>query len=453
MFNDKFGYNLKTRFMNNKIVRWSIIASFAGFLFGFDTVVISGADKTLQLLWNSSDVFHGSVVMAMALWGTVIGAIFGGIPTNKLGRKKTLLIIGILFSISAAGSALSNDPYVFAFYRFLGGLGIGASTIAAPAYISEIAPAKDRGRLVGLYQFNIVFGILCAFLSNYLLSDIGVNAWRWMLGVQVFPSIIYTLMAFSIPESPRWLYSKNKIDEAKLIFDKIGSKEDVKAIMEDLLRNSNTTPLNENIFMKKYRFQLILVFLIAAFNQLSGINAFLYYAPRIFEEAGLGAKTALLSSIGIGFINLIFTLIGVYLIDRLGRRKLMIFGSIGYIFSLSMVATSFYLNWTGMAVPAFLFVFIAAHAIGQGAVIWVFISEIFPNHLRASGQSFGSSVHWVLAAIIPSMVPILFTSFGVGNVFAFFAFMMVFQLLFVIFMMPETKGISLEEVSKGLTNK
>jgi sugar porter (SP) family MFS transporter len=439
--------------MNNKILRWSLIASFAGFLFGFDTVVISGADKTLQLLWNSSDVFHGSVVMAMALWGTVIGAIFGGIPTNKIGRKKTLLIIGILFSISAAGSALSNNPFVFAFFRFLGGLGIGASTIAAPAYISEIAPAKDRGRLVGLYQFNIVLGILCAFLSNYLLSDIGVNAWRWMLGVQVFPSLIYTFMAFTLPESPRWLYSKNKIDEAKIIFDKIGSKEDVKSILDDLLKNSNTTPLNENIFMKKYRFQLILVFLIAAFNQLSGINAFLYYAPRIFEEAGLGAKTALLSSIGIGFINLIFTLIGVYLIDRLGRRKLMIFGSIGYIFSLSMVATSFYLNWTGLAVPGFLFVFIASHAIGQGAVIWVFISEIFPNHLRASGQSFGSSVHWVLAAIIPSMVPILFTSFGVGNVFAFFAFMMVFQLLFVLFMMPETKGISLEEVSKGLTNK
>lgn len=439
--------------MNNKILRWSLIASFAGFLFGFDTVVISGADKTLQLLWNSSDVFHGSVVMAMALWGTVIGAIFGGIPTNTLGRKKTLLIIGILFSISAAGSALSNDPFVFAFFRFLGGLGIGASTIAAPAYISEIAPAKDRGRLVGLYQFNIVFGILCAFLSNYVLSDVGVNAWRWMLGVQVFPSLIYSFMAFSLPESPRWLYSMLRTDEAKLIFDKIGSKEDVQSIMDELSSNSSATPLNENIFMKKYRFQLLLVFLIAAFNQLSGINAFLYYAPRIFEEAGLGAKTALLSSIGIGFINLIFTLIGVYLIDRLGRRKLMIFGSIGYIFSLSMVATSFYLNWTGLAVPGFLFLFIASHAIGQGAVIWVFISEIFPNHLRASGQSFGSSVHWVLAAIIPSMVPILFTSFGVGNVFAFFAFMMVFQLLFVLFMMPETKGISLEDVSKGLINK
>lgn len=439
--------------MNNKILRWSLIASFAGFLFGFDTVVISGADKTLQILWNSSDVFHGSVVMAMALWGTVIGAIFGGIPTNKIGRKKTLLIIGVLFTISAVGSALSNDPFVFAFFRFLGGLGIGASTIAAPAYISEIAPAKDRGRLVGLYQFNIVLGILCAFLSNYLLSDIGPNAWRWMLGIQVFPSIIYTLMAFSIPESPRWLYSMLRIGEAKLIFDKIGSKEDVQSILEELDNNSNNTPLSENIFIKKYRFQLILVFLIAAFNQLSGINAFLYYAPRIFEEAGLGAKTALLSSIGIGFINLIFTLIGVYLIDRLGRRKLMIFGSIGYIFSLSMVATSFYLNWTGLAVPGFLFLFIASHAIGQGAVIWVFISEIFPNHLRASGQSFGSSVHWVLAAIIPSMVPILFSSFGVGNVFAFFAFMMVFQLLFVMFMMPETKGISLEEVSKGLINK
>lgn len=439
--------------MNKKIFKWSIIASFAGFLFGFDTVVISGADKTLQELWHSSDFFHGSVVMAMALWGTVIGAIFGGIPTNQLGRKKTLLIIGILFSISAAGTALANNPFVFAFFRFIGGLGIGVSTIAAPAYISEISPAKDRGTLVGLYQFNIVLGILCAFLSNYLLSDVGVNAWRWMLGVQVFPSVLYLVMAFTIPESPRWLFTKDKADEARIIFDKIGSKEDVQSIMDELQKNSSNSASHENIFIKKYRFQLILVFLIAAFNQLSGINAFLYYAPRIFEEAGLGSKTALLSSIGIGFINLLFTLIGVYLIDRLGRKKLMFFGSIGYIFSLSMVAASFYLGWTGMAVPIFLFVFIAAHAIGQGAVIWVFISEIFPNHLRASGQSFGSSVHWVLAAIIPSMVPILFTNFGVGNVFLFFAIMMVFQLLFVLFMMPETKGISLEEVSEVLVNK
>ena len=311
--------------MNKKIFKWSIIASFAGFLFGFDTVVISGADKTLQELWHSSDFFHGSVVMAMALWGTVIGAIFGGIPTNQLGRKKTLLIIGILFSISAAGTALANNPFVFAFFRFIGGLGIGVSTIAAPAYISEISPAKDRGTLVGLYQFNIVLGILCAFLSNYLLSDVGVNAWRWMLGVQVFPSVLYSVMAFTIPESPRWLFTKDKADEARIIFDKIGSKEDVQSIMDELQKNSSNSASHENIFIKKYRFQLILVFLIAAFNQLSGINAFLYYAPRIFEEAGLGAKTALLSSIGIGFINLLFTLIGVYLIDRLGRKKTYVF--------------------------------------------------------------------------------------------------------------------------------
>lgn len=439
--------------MNKKIMSWSIVASFAGFLFGFDTVVISGADKALQILWDSSDFFHGSVVMAMALWGTVIGAIFGGIPTNKIGRKSTLLIIGILFSISALGSSLANGPWIFAFFRFIGGLGIGASTIAAPAYISEIAPAKDRGRLVGLYQFNIVFGILTAFLSNYLLSDIGENAWRWMLGIQVFPSVVYTVLAYYIPESPRWLLTQSQIDEARVILNKINSKEDVQSIIDNISEDNKNTSSDENIFMKKYSFPLILVFLIAAFNQLSGINAFLYYAPRIFEEAGLGAKTALLSSIGIGFVNLIFTLIGVYLIDRLGRRKLMIFGSLGYIFSLSMVAISFYLSWTGMAVPMFLFVFIASHAIGQGAVIWVFISEIFPNHLRASGQSFGSSVHWVLAAIIPSMVPILFSNFGVGNVFSFFAIMMVFQLVFVLFMMPETKGVSLESMNVSLNKK
>jgi len=435
----------------NKILLWSVTAALAGFLFGFDTVVISGADKQLQQLWHSSDAFHGTVVMAMALWGTVIGAIFGGVPTNKIGRKKTLFWIGILYFISAVGAAFANDPYVFAAFRFIGGLGVGASTIAAPAYVSEIAPADKRGRLVALYQFNIVLGILIAFVSNYFLKDIGENAWRWMVGVQAIPSFIYILFIITIPESPRWLLSRNRDDEAKKVLFEIDPKASIKDLMDDSRENGVTK--HENIFMKKYRFPLLLAFLIAFFNQFSGINAFLYYAPRIFEEAGLGAKTALLSSIGIGFINLLFTLIGVYLIDRLGRKKLMFFGSIGYIFSLSMVAASFYLGWTGMAVPIFLFVFIAAHAIGQGAVIWVFISEIFPNHLRASGQSFGSSVHWVLAAIIPSMVPILFTNFGVGNVFLFFAIMMVFQLLFVLFMMPETKGISLEEVSEVLVNK
>lgn len=437
--------------MKNKILLWSITASLAGFLFGYDTVVISGADKKLQELWNSSDAFHGSVVMGMALWGTVIGAIFGGIPTNKLGRKKTLILIGVLFTASALGSAFANDPITFAVFRFLGGLGIGASTIAAPAYISEIAPAKDRGRLVALYQFKIVFGILMAFLFNYFLNGLGENSWRWMMGIQTFPALLYTLLVFTIPESPRWLISKSRNEEAKEILKIINPGENVDKMLVEITANDHQANKSETIFIKKYRFPLILAFLIALFNQLSGINAFLYYAPRIFQEAGLGESTALLSSVGIGITNLIFTLIGVALIDRLGRKTLMYAGSFGYIISLSLVAAAFFYNWQGIAVPAFLFLFIASHAIGQGAVIWVFISEIFPNHLRASGQSFGSSTHWVFAAIIPSLVPVLFATIGAGTVFLFFAAMMVLQLLFVHFMMPETKGVSLETLSENLS--
>ncbi|WP_373517278.1 sugar porter family MFS transporter [Pricia sp.] len=433
-----------------KIWVWSITAALAGFLFGFDTVVISGADKKLQVLWDSSDVFHGVVVIGMALWGTVVGAILGGIPTNKLGRKKTLIWIGVLYTISALGSAFANDPITFAIFRFIGGLGVGASTIAAPAYISEIAPAKDRGKLVGLYQFNIVFGILIAFFSNYLLNNIGENAWRWMLGVEAIPAAIYTVFALTIPKSPRWLLSKLKVDEARNVLAVINPGQDAEQLMLEIKTENENTVSGENIFMKKYRFPLILAFCIAFFNQLSGINAFLYYAPRILEEAGLGASTALLSSIGIGVTNMLFTLLGIFLIDRMGRKKLMYIGSVGYIISLSLVACAFFFNWEGMSVAVFLFLFIAAHAIGQGTVIWVFISEIFPNHLRGYGQSFGSSVHWILAAVVPSLIPILFTTIGPGIVFSFFAFMMVLQLLFVAFVMPETKGVSLEALSKSL---
>ena len=429
---------------------WAITAALAGFLFGFDVVVISGADKKLQLLWNSSDAFHGAVVMGMALWGTVIGAFFGGIPTNRWGRKKTLLTIGVLYALSAIGSALSNDPYVFAFFRFMGGLGVGASTIAAPAYISEIAPAKDRGRLVSLYQFNIVLGILVAFFSNYLLSGIGDNDWRWMLGVQAIPAIFYTLFVITIPESPRWLISQSRVEEAKKVMKIISPDQDSELLATQMEEDYADAP-KENIFMKKYRFPLMLAFLVAFFNQMSGINAFLYYAPRIFGEAGLGEKTALLSSIGIGVVNMVFTLVGVNLIDKVGRKKLMFIGSIGYIISLGLVSMAFYFHWTGLAIPIFLFLFIASHAIGQGTIIWVFISEIFPNHLRASGQSFGSSTHWVLAAIIPSLIPTLFSTIGPGTVFLVFTIAMVFQLLFVIFMMPETKGTTLEKLSKSLS--
>ena len=434
----------------SKLTKWSLTAALAGFLFGFDTVVISGADQKLQELWNSSDIFHGSVVMAMALWGTVFGAIFGGIPTRKFGRKTTLIWIGIFYSISAIGSALANDPVTFAIFRFIGGVGVGISGIAAPAYISEIAPAKNRGRLVGLYQFNLVTGILIAFLSNYLLSGVGENDWRYMMGVEAIPAIFYTILVFSIPNSPRWLYLNNQEDQAEKIIRDAYSKYDADELISEILKDKESSVKSESIFQKKYSFILTLAFLIAAFNQFSGINAFLYYAPRIFEEGGLGQSAALLNSIGIGLTNVIFTLAGISLIDKLGRKVLMYIGSIGYIISLTLISLSFILDWRGIALPIFLFLFIASHAIGQGAIIWVYISEIFPNHIRSYGQSFGISTHWVLAAIIPSLVPFLFGWIGPGIVFAFFAFMMVLQLLFTHFIMPETKGVSLEELSKKL---
>ncbi len=436
---------------NNKIFIWSITVALAGFLFGFDTVVISGADLSLQELWGRGEVFHGFVVMASALWGTVFGALFGSIPTDRIGRKQTLLWIGVLYTISALGSAFAGDPWIFAIFRFIGGLGVGASTIAAPAYVSEISPPNDRGKLVALYQFNIVFGILIAFISNFLLSGIEHDAWRWMIGVEAIPAFIYTLLVFTIPKSPRWLLvQRHERQEAAKTLKLIAPDVDPNAAIEQILENEANQAKGETIFIQKYRFPLILAFLIAFFNQFSGINAFLYFAPRIFAEAGLEESSALLSSIGIGVTNMLFTLLGLALIDRLGRKQLMYIGSAGYIVSLSLVAAAFFFGWSGMAVPIFLFLFIAAHAIGQGTVIWVFISEIFPNHLRAQGQSLGSSTHWILAAIIPSLIPVLFTQIGAGIVFAFFAFMMVLQLLFVWRMMPETKGVSLEDLQRQL---
>lgn len=430
---------------------WSIIAALAGFLFGFDTVVISGAEKALQELWPRGEVFHGWVIMSSALWGTVVGALFGGIPTDKYGRKPTLIIIGVLYLTSAIGSGLATDPWMFAIYRFIGGLGVGASTIAAPIFISEIAPAKDRGKLVALYQFNIVFGILMAFVSNYLLKDFGSEPWRWMIGMEAFPAFIYCLLIFLIPESPRWLITiKDNIEKAIPTLKVMDPNTDVQVQIANIKADHVKDEINENIWMPRYRYPLILAFLISFFNQFSGINAFLYYAPRIFEIAGLQQSSALLSSIGIGITNLIFTYIGMMMIDRFGRRQLMFIGSIGYIISLSLVAIAFYLEIKGMAVPIFLFMFIASHAIGQGAIIWVFISEIFPNHLRGQGTSFGTSVHWVFAALIPAMVPWLFKVIGPATVFAVFALMMVGQLIFTWKMMPETKGVSLEELEKLL---
>ncbi|MFN8395015.1 MAG: sugar porter family MFS transporter [Bacteroidia bacterium] len=435
----------------SRFIFWSFTVALAGFLFGFDIVVTSGVDKILQQLWATSDSFHGFVVIGGALWGTVLGAMIGGWPTNAWGRKKTLIVIGVLYFVSAAGAGLAADPWSFALFRFIGGLGIGASTIAAPAYISEIAPARSRGRLVATYQLSIVLGIMASFLSNYLLSESGENAWRWMVGVGAFPALAYLGMIFLVPESPRWLLLKGRREEAAHVLKSI----DPQMNMEEFARANPpaSAKAGETIFGRKYSKPLLLAFFVAFFNQLSGINAFLYYSPRIFEVAGLGSSTAFLSSVGVGIVNVVFTVVGMALIDRLGRKQLMYIGSIGYIVSLTMVAFAFILGWQGMVVPLCFFLFIASHAIGQGTVIWVFIAEVFPNHLRASGQAFGSSVHWVLAALIPSVVPATFTAFGPGVVFAFFAAMMVCQLAWVAIAMPETKGVSLEEMGGQLDGK
>lgn len=435
----------------NKVFKISLISALAGFLFGFDTVVISGADQQLQSLWNTSDLFHGTFVMSMALWGTVLGAIFASYPCNYFGRKNTLIGIGVLYLISALGSGLALDPYSFSFFRFIGGIGVGASTIAAPTYVSEIAPAEKRGQLVALYQFNIVFGILIAFVSNFLFKDFGAQPWRWMVGIEALPAALYLLGIFSVPKSPRWvLFKKKDLDQAQAIFKEINGSELTRTEIEEIKAEQEPTK-QKALFSKTYRFPILLAFLIAFFNQLSGINAFLYYSPRIFEAAGLQESAALLSSIGIGITNLTFTLLGLYLIDKIGRRLLMIIGSIGYIVSLTLVSVAFLQEWKGMSIPFFLFLFIASHAIGQGAVIWVFISEIFPDNLRAQGQSFGSSVHWVLAALITLFMPVALSAFpNPGYVFLLFSGMMVFQLIFVLYLMPETKGVSLERLSKSL---
>lgn len=447
--------------MNNKILIFSITVALAGFLFGFDTVVISGANKPLQELWDLSPFMHGTFIMSMALWGTVLGSLMGGIPTQKMGRKKTLFWIGVLFFVSAIGSAVVSDPFLFSFFRFIGGVGVGVSSVAAPIYISEITSSDKRGQLGGLYQFCLVFGILVAFISNWALKGFdGANDWRWMLGVEAIPALAYTLMVLKVPHSPRWLVLQKGDEQGALsiltiIYQKVDlAKRHLAEIKLD--RQESSGP--DRLFQKKYKKVLYLGFLIAFFNQLSGINFVLYYAPQILEQAGLGGSDSLFNSIAIGIVNLIFTLIGVRLIDRLGRRQLIIIGSIGYILSLVMVGVCFQYALSSTLLLTFICLFVAAHAIGQGAVIWVFISEIFPNRVRSYGQSWGTGTHWVFAAIITMITPFfiddkegIFRN-NLEVIYYFFAFMMVLQLLWALFKMPETKGISLEDLEKKLVD-
>ncbi len=434
----------------NKIIYWSITVAVAGFLFGFDTAVISGADQPIQELWQTSDLFHGIFIMSSALWGTVIGALTGNYPCERFGRKLTLIGIGVLYLASALGSAIAPEPFSFSILRFIGGLGVGVSSIVVPAYISEIAPARIRGALVALYQFQVVFGILIAFVSNYFLADIFHLDWRWMLGVEAIPALIFLLMVTGVPESPRWLLlRKNDEVRARKVLDIIDPEAVDRTVAE--IRHAQREFTNDHLFVKAYTFPMFLAFLIAAFNQLSGINFIIYFAPRVFELAGLDSSAALLSSAGIGLVNLISTMLGMYLIDKAGRKTLMLIGSIGYIISLATVSWAFYSDAGGIIVVFFVFTFIASHAVGQGAVIWVFIAEIFPNNVRTKGQSLGSGTHWVFAATITLLMPLVLSKFQGYTIFGFFAFMMVLQLLYVLFMMPETKGRSLESLAEGLS--
>jgi len=436
--------------LNERVLYYAIVVSLGGFLFGFDTAVISGAEQAIQIIWNLSALEHGFTV-SIALIGTVLGALFGGIPCDKYGRKKTLIGIGVLYFISALGSSLTTDWHIFLFFRWIGGIGVGASSIAAPLYISEIAPAKVRGRLVAMFQFNIVLGILIAFLSNYIVADFdGENNWRWMLGVEILPALVFILLMFTVPNSPRWLIVKRGlVAEARYFFERIQSEnieEKIADIQATIAQNDS-----QKARYSHYKRPFFLAIMLAVFNQVSGINAIIYYAPRIFEMAGLGKSAALLSSVGIRTINFIFTLLAIFFIDRLGRRLLMHIGSVGLIVTLFMVAFSFYSENEQMTrVPIYLFLYIGFFAFSQGAVIWVFIAEIFPNDLRAIGQSVGSFTHWIMAAIIAAIFPALTAVVGPGNTFALFALMMIFQWIFVFVWMPETKGRTLEDLGQSL---
>ena len=434
-----------------KSASWALVAALAGFLFGFDTAVISGAEQAVQRTWSMSDAMHGLAISA-ALWGTVIGALFGGWPLDRFGRKPTLVWIGVLYAVSAIGSALAWDPVSFMLFRLIGGLGVGASSVAAPAYIAEIAPREVRGRLVALFQTMIVLGILIAFLSNFLLGGIGSEAWRWMLGAEVLPAIGYLLATFAIPESPRWLCVHRKAeDSARAILSRINPAtvdETIAAIRSEAQHDQRTIGWSR-FFDGHLKRPIMLAFLIAFFNQLSGINAIIYYAPRIFEISGAGSSVALLATVGVGVVNLVFTLVGLALIDKAGRKRLMYIGSVGYIVSLSAAAYGFASGQLGIVLP-FILAFIAAHAVGQGAVIWVYISEIFPSSARAKGQSLGAGTHWVFAAALTLIMPAVLSSVSPVAIFLFFAGMMILQLLWVGFAMVETRGRSLEDVAAEL---
>ncbi len=446
--------------MNKKhLILSTIVAALGGLLFGFDTAVISGTTGWLEKSFNLSSFWLGFTV-ASALIGTIIGAITISKPADKYGRRNTLIIIAVIYLISALGSAFAWDWYSFLFFRFVGGLAVGAASVVSPLYIAEISPAKYRGRLVAITQFNIVLGMLLAFFSNYIITglNLGDVEWRWMFGVEAIPALLFFVLLFRNPCSPRWLIAKNRIDEAKLVLEKFGTdngsvSKEIEEIKASLASEQGGE--SETLLSKKYLKPILLAVAIAMFNQLSGVNAIWYYAPHIFKMAGAGAESAMLQTVLLGGINIVLTMLALAVIDKFGRKKLMIIGSVGYLVSLSTVAWAFYTYGTDFTdigstvVLSGLLIFVASHAFGQGAVIWVFLSEIFPNKVRAKGQALGTFTHWFMAAIISWTFPMIAEISG-GHTFAFYAVCMVAQLFWVIYIMPETKGVSLEQIQKKL---
>lgn len=432
-------------------VRIALIAALGGFLFGFETAVISGAEKTLQNLWSLSSFWQGFTVAA-SLLGTVLGSVVAAAPAQKYGRKKVLTAIALMYLLSALGCSLVSSWALFITFRFIGGLAVGASSVVGPMYISEISPAKMRGRLAGSFQLMIVLGIFVAYVTNYLFRDAGPDSWRWMLGVMVIPAGLFALLVRSIPESPRWLALNHEVDKAIPVMQRIGEENPALAIQE--IRNSvEKTDVSERLFQTKYRKPIIFAVLLAMFNQLAGINAIIYYAPRIFEMAGFDKSNSFLQPILLGAANLVFTLLAMSVIDKFGRKRLLIIGSFGMILFLGLTAMSF--KDPGVAdknVIFYLIGFIAFFAFSQGAVIWVFISEIFPNSVRSQGGSLGSFTHWIMAAIISWAFPIVVEGSPLGGYysFIFYTIMMVIHLIFVWKFLPETKGRSLEEIQKEL---
>ena len=439
--------------VNYFLAKSTVVAALGGLLFGFDTAVIAGTTSDLTTVYGLSPELLG-ITVSSALWGTILGAMFAGVPGDKYGRRDSLRVMAVLYFVSALGCALARNWHALIFFRFLGGLGIGGSSVLGPMYIAEIAPASWRGRLVGLFQFNVVAGILIAYLSNFLvgLQHLSVDSdWRWKLGISAVPAALFFLMLFTIPRSPRWLAKKRRVDEAREVLRLTGVEnyeKELREIVESI--DAEHGHADEPLFSRKYRLPIFLAVTIGMFNQLSGINAILYYLNDIFAYAGFSKVSSDLQAVIIGLTNLVFTMIAMSVIDKFGRKKLLLIGSVGTAFCLAAVAAVFFTNQRHDLLLWLLVAYIAFFAFSQGAVIWVYISEVFPNRVRAKGQSLGSFTHWVMNALISGIFPAL-AAWSKPIPFAFFAAMMALQLFVVLFVYPETKGVSLEEMQKKLS--